>query len=131
MNNDMIKMMRKVCYTFDVSMDLFDRTMEVYTFLRDNKDEFKPIEIAERLNYKYGIFDGVDDIAYMRVVRPLHLLEKMGLVSRNTYTKKVNINSYYPMRVKDVKIINGIEYVGYIEKETYEKEVTYYKWFAL
>ncbi len=53
------------------------------------------------------------------------------MIDRNTYTQKITIELDYPQRVKDVKVIDGVEYVGYIYKDTMEVTSKSYKWFAL
>lgn len=122
----------KVCFAFKEGMEMYERTMKVLAFLSANRGkEFSPTEIADALDYAHNsVFSG-RIIYHEKVVKPLHWLLEMGLVGRNTYTERITVDLGYKQKVKDVKIINGVEYVGYIYKSTKEVDKITYKWFAL
>lgn len=122
----------KVCVTFHDGMEMYDRTMKVLTFLNTHKgQEFSPTELADALGYDCESTYFGRIIYHEKVVKPLHWLLEMGFVDRNTYTERITINLGYQKRVKDIKIIDGVEYVGYIYKSTKEIDSVSYKWFAL
>ena len=66
-----------------------------------------------------------------RATDSLYWLYNMGLVGYHEYEEVITIRTDYPEKVKDVKIINGVEYVGYIEKDTRDVKKIYRKWFAI
>lgn len=121
----------KVCVAFHDGMEMYERTLKVLTFLGAHRgQEFSPIELADALGYGrestyYGRI-----IYHEKVVKPLHWLLEMGFVERNAYTERITIDLGYKQKVKDVKIINGVEYVGYIYKSTKEVDKVSYKWFV-
>lgn len=101
----------------------FERTHRVYNYLKAHKGEkFSPTEIAEEL-YKWG--------NYQATARELHILEKMGLVGREAYTKTIHIDcgGYYKLVSK---VFEGINFTAKVlVHEPFDKEVTLYRWYAL
>ena len=107
---------------------LLEQTQKVYNFLAKNKGmDFLPHEIGmfafDNRYYK--------DSCTKRASDSLYWLYDMGLVSYHEYEKIITINAPYPEEVRDVKIINGIEYVGYIKKDTIDVKKVYRRWFAI
>ena len=122
----------KNCMAAREAKEIYDRTEMVYNYLLNHKDEkFTPTELAQRLNeakmYKFWI-QSKDTVK-----NPLHILENMGLVGRESYKKIVNIECFGPVYKTDYKVIDGITYTGKIlvHDDHFEKEVTMYRWFAL
>lgn len=101
----------------------FESAHKVYDYLNAHKGEkFSPKEIGEAL-YKYG--------NYQATARELHILEKMGLVGREAYTKMVHIDceAYYKL-VR--KVFEGTVFTAKVlTHEPFDKEVTLYRWYAL
>ena len=129
---DFMKEFSQVCVAFGEGMEMYDRTMKVLDFLSNNKGkEFSPTEIANALGYGFDTAYWGRIVCKDKVVKPLHWLLQMGLVGRNGYTEKVTIDIGYKKKIKDVKIINGVEYVGYIYTSTMDVDSTSYKWFVL
>lgn len=124
-----------VCVKMREGMRLFEQTQTIYNFLLEHKgEEFSPTEIGLALGkpfaYHYS-WDDTDEACVKKISDSLYWLLEIGLIDRNTYTQKITVELGYPQRVKDVKIIDGVEYVGYIYKDTTEVISTSYKWFAL
>lgn len=125
----------KVCVKMSEGFALFKQTEIIYNFLLAHKDcEFSPTEIGLALgapfSYHLSWYDS-DEVYTKKISDSLYWLKELGLIGRNTYTKKVSIDLGYRQRVKDVKVIDGVEYVGYLYKDTMEVDSTSYKWFAL
>ena len=108
---------------------LFEQTQKVYNFLERNKGmDFLPHEIGA------FVFDNISYYKNSHAKRAsdsLYWLYDMGLVSYHEYEKVITIKTDCPEMVKDVKIINGIEYVGYIKKDTIDVKKVYRRWFAI
>lgn len=125
----------KVCVKMEEGMRLFEQTQTIYNFLLEHKGkEFSPTEIGLALGkpfaYHYS-WDNTDEACVKKISDSLYWLLEIGLIDRNTYTQKITIKLDYPQRVKDVKVIDDVEYVGYICKDTMEVTSKSYKWFAL
>ena len=127
-----MKNFAQVCVAFNDGLEMYERTEKVYNFLKENKGkEFSPKAIAKALGFFHhsDYFD--DDFIYHdQVKNPLHWLLRMGLVGRTEHKEIITIDNPYPTKVKDVKVINGVEYVGYIYKDTIEVTSKSYTWFA-
>ena len=121
-----MKNLAKVCQAAYEGQRLLEQTQKVYDFLEKNKGmDFLPYEIgmfAFDSKYKQSCAKKASDSLYW--------LYDMGLVGYREYEKVITINAPYPERVRDVKIINGIEYVGYIEKDTIDVKKVYRRWFV-
>lgn len=124
-----------VCVKASEGFNLFKQTETIYNFLLAHKGvEFSPTEIGLALGRPFiwhCSWDDTDEACVKRISDSLYWLYGLGLINRNTYTKKVTVDLGYPQRVRDVKVIDGVEYVGYIYKETMEVDSTSYKWFAM
>lgn len=125
----------KVCVKMGEGMRLFEQTKTIYNFLLEHKGkEFSPTEIGLALGkpfaYHYS-WDDTDDVCVKKISDSLYWLLEIGLIDRNTYTEKITIELPYKERVRDVKVIDGVEYVGYIYKDTMEVTSKSHKWFAL
>lgn len=123
-----MKNLAKVCQAAYEGQRLLEQTQKVYNFLEKNKGmEFLPHEIGafvfDNYYYKNSIAKKASDSLYW--------LYDMGLVGYRDYEKIITIKVPYPEKVRDVKIINGVEYVGYIEKDTIDVKKVYRRWFAL
>ena len=117
----------KVCQTIDEEQTLLEQTNKVYNFLKNNKkSEFFPKEIGMLV-----IDSRYPTSSTKRATDSLYWLYNMGLVGYHEYEEVITIRTDYPEKVKDVKIINGVEYVGYIEKYTRDVKKIYRKWFAI
>lgn len=122
-----MKNFASACQAAYEAQRLLEQTQKVYDFLEKNKGmDFLPYEI--------GMF-AFDNSYYKgscakRASDSLYWLYDMGLVGYREYEKIVTIKTDCPERIRDVKIINGIEYVGYIEKDTIEVKKVYRRWFA-
>lgn len=125
----------KVCVKMNDAIQLYEQTQKIYSFLKAHKGcEFSPTEIGLTLGKPFAwhcSWDDTDEACVKRISDSLYWLKEMGLVGRNTYIEKVDIELPYPQRVKDVKVIDGVEYIGYIYKETMTVDSKRYKWFAL
>lgn len=122
-----MKNFASVCQAAYEGQRLLEQTQKIYDFLEKNKGmDFLPHEIGMSvLNNRY--YKGS---CAKRTSDSLYWLYDMGLVGYREYEKVITINAPYPEEVRDVKIINGIEYVGYIKKDTIDVKKTYRKWFA-
>lgn len=125
----------KVCVKMGEGMRLYEQTKTIYDFLLAHKgEEFSPAEIGLSLGIPFAwhcSWDNTDNACVKKIADSLYWLYEMKLIDRHSYTKKVTIDLGYKQRVKDIKIIDGIEYVGYIYKTTMEVDSTSHKWFAL
>ena len=125
----------KVCVKMGEAMKLYEQTQKIYEFLKANRGrEFTCTEIGLALGIPFTwhySWDDTDIACTKKISDSLYWLKEMGLVHRNTYVKKVTIDLGYREKVKDVKIIDGIEYVGYIYKTTREVDSKTHKWSAL
>lgn len=136
-NNDFtMDKFASVCATAEEGFRLFKQTETIYNFLVANKGtEFSPTEIGLAIGRKPFIWhnsvEDVDVAASKMISDSLYWLYHLGLISRHIYTEKKTIKPYYPTKVKDVKVIDGVEYVGYIYKNLVEVNSTFCKWFAL
>lgn len=125
----------KVCVKMEEAMKLYEQTQKIYAFLKAHPgNEFTCTEIGLALGYPFSItlpWSGREDVCVKKVSDSLYWLLQMGLVHRNTYVEKITIDLGYREKVKDVKIIDGVEYVGYIYKTTREVDSKTNKWSAL
>lgn len=121
-----------VCEALKNGLEMYDRTEKVYNFLKAHKgEEFSPKEIAKGIGFcRKSFCSDTEFIYHEQVVHPLHWLLQMGLVGKTEHKEIITIENPYPTRVKDVKIINGVEYVGYVYKDTIEVTSKSYTWFV-
>lgn len=124
-----------VCVKAGEGFNLFKQTETIYKFLVAHKgEEFSPTEIGLALGRSFvwhNHWDDTDEPYVKRISDSLYWLYNLGLINRNTYTQKITVDLGYKQRVRDVKVIDGVEYVGYIYKDTMEVDSTSYKWFAM
>lgn len=125
----------KVCVKMGEGMRLYEQTKTIYDFLLAHKgEEFSPAEIGLALGKPFAwhcSWDDTDEACVKKIADSLYWLYEMKLIDRHSYTKKVTIDLGYKQKVKDIKIIDGVEYVGYIYKTTMEVDSTSHKWFAI
>ena len=125
----------QVCVKMSEGMRLYKQTKTIYEFLLAHKGiEFSPTEIGLALGKPFTwhcSWDDTDEALVKKIADSLYWLYEMKLIDRHSYTKKVTIDLGYKQRVKDIKIIDGVEYVGYIYKTTMEVDSTSHKWFAI
>lgn len=134
MRTDYINTFATVCVAAHEGLRMYEQTMTVYDFLCAHKgQEFSPKELALAIGKPFvyhWTWTDEDLPEVKRVSDSLHWLLEMGLVQRNTYTKTVEFELDYPTRVRDIKIIDGVEYVGYIMSTKDTVDTTYHKWFV-
>lgn len=125
----------QVCVKMSEGMKLYKQTKTIYEFLLAHKGiEFSPTEIGLALGKPFTwhcSWDDTDEALVKKIADSLYWLYEMKLIDRHSYTKKVTVDLGYKQRVKDIKIIDGVEYVGYIYKTTMEVDSTSHKWFAI
>lgn len=125
----------QVCVKMEEGMRLYKQTKTIYEFLLAHKGtEFSPTQIGLALGKPFTwhcSWDDTDEALVKKISDSLYWLYEMKLIGRNTYTKKVTVDLGYRQRVKDVKVIDGVEYVGYIYKDTMEVDSKSHKWFAI
>lgn len=126
----MSKQFTDVCATARSAEALFNRTAEVYNYLKTLSAPITPADLALNLGWKYS--DGTGVAA--KVVRPLYWLYKMGLVDRESYKREIKLDNYTSGHwEKDVQIINGKRYTHeeWVTDDSayYVKVVTSYRWF--
>lgn len=122
-----------VCTFAHKAMELLEQTEAIYNFLLAHKGvEFSPKEIGLALGkpFTWQCWNDPHKVLVKRISDSLYWLYNLGLINRSTYTKQITIKLNYEQEVKDVKIINGVEYVGYIHKDTQDVISTSYKWFV-
>lgn len=124
-----------VCVKMKDALRLYEQTERIYNFLKLRKGcEFSPTEIGFGLGEPFTwhrSWDNTDEACVKMISDSLYWLLQMGLVKYNTYVEKVELDLPYPQKVKDVKVIDGVEYVGYITKKTMTVNSESRKWFAL
>lgn len=127
----------RVCVKMNEGMTLYRQTEKIYEFLKAHRgNEFTCTEIGLALGAPlfawHSPWDNTDEAYVKKISDSLYWLLEMGLVHRNTYTKRITVECDYPHKVRDVKIIDGVEYVAYLLKYD-EKEVDSktHKWSAL
>jgi len=125
----------KVCVKMRDALKLYEQTEKIYNFLKLRKGcEFSPTEIGFGLGEPFithFAWCNSDEACVKMISDSLYWLLQMGLVKYNSYVEKVDIELPYPEKVKDVKIIDGVEYVGYVTKKTRTVNSESRKWFAL
>lgn len=122
-----MKNFANACQAAYEAQRLLEQTQKVYNFLETYRGmDFSPKEIGMAvIGTRYPSSD------VKRVTDSLYWLYDMGLVGYRDYEKIITIKAPYPEKVRDVKIINGVEYVGYIEKDTIDVKKVYRRWFTL
>lgn len=124
----------RVCVKMHDAMKLYKQTETIYNFLLTHKgSEFTPTQIGLALGKPFAVqyWDGDVNACTKMISDSLYWLLELGLIIRYTHTEKVEVELGYKERVRDVKIIDGVEYVGYIYKDTIEVEHKSYTWSAL
>lgn len=136
-NNDLtVDKFAKVCVKMSEGMALYKQTQTIYEFLKAHRgNEFTCTEIGLALGYPFSWhcnWDNTEEAYVKKISDSLYWLLEMGLVHRNTYTKRITVECGYPHKVRDVKIIDGVEYVGYVLKyDEREVDSKTHKWSAL
>ena len=125
----------KVCVRMSEAMGMFKQTEAIYNFLIAHKgSEFTPTEIGLAMGKPFSwhySWDNTDVVCTKKISDSLYWLKELGLVNFTETKKIVTIEEPYPTRVKDAKIIDGIEYVGYKYATTRDFIATTRHWFAL
>lgn len=133
MTDNFMREFANECVAFNDAMKLYDRTMIIYNFLKDECTEpLSPTEIAQRLEEKSKneMFTFKHYWYKEDIVHPLYWLLGMGLVDRESYDTTIHIDSYSHYEI-DRKWIDGQMYVAKnLVKGGFDKKVTMYKWFA-
>ena len=137
MNKTFEKQYEEINRPYHKAVERYKRTIEVYGLLKECGEALQPKEIAERLNWTYGVFSNhVDDLRFGDAAGAVHRLREMGLVVREEHTKTVDIPNYGGgyYQVKTI-VVDGETYTSEKwvanEETTRQIEVTYYKWKAI
>ena len=105
----------QVCEAMHKGLALYKQTETIYNFLLAHKgEEFSPTQIGLALGKPFAwhcSWDNTDEACVKKIADSLYWLYEMKLIGRNMYTQRITVDLGYPQKVKDIKIIDGVEYV--------------------